>query len=520
MTTQPIAETFESEIIAPSTAGMTTKVVKGSLWTLLGQVLPMAVALIATPFTIRFLGSEGYGVVILVGLIPTYFSFADFGMGIASTRFASEAFGDANREREGEIVRESTLIACLASLVVAIPIFVLSSWIVDQFNVPASFQSSASVGLKISSATFVLGILASVLNTPMLSRLRMGLNSITSTVPKILMAVITPIVLYFGGGVIGAVWVGFFAGLLGVALVLFFSARLLPELLTPDVRTDYFSPLLKFGGGLVIGGIAGILLTNLEKLVLTRLVSVRSLAYYSVAYTFAVMTTLFAGAMLQSLVPAFSQLLAPEKKAEFNALFARGMRLNIIWLLPAIMVLFVIAKPFFTLWAGEDFGRESPLPFYILLFGLFFNVLAYFPHSTITAKGRTDFFAKLYWIELAIYVVAVPVLINAFGIAGAAAAWSVRVILDALIIIWFSKRIAGTTFGLFSHFRNLLLSVAVLLPAALFAAFYDNFSLWLFVIVPACLALYSIVIWKRFVEADERTWLLVRWNEMFSRSTL
>ena len=83
----------------PSTAGMTTRVVKGSLWTLLGQVLPMAVALIATPFTIRFLGSEAYGVVILVGLIPMYFSFADFGMGIASTKFGSEAYGEGNRKK-------------------------------------------------------------------------------------------------------------------------------------------------------------------------------------------------------------------------------------------------------------------------------------------------------------------------------------------------------------------------------------------------------------------------------------
>ncbi len=64
---------------------MTTKVVKGSLWTLAGQIAPMAVTLIATPFTIRLLGSEGYGVFVLVALIPTYLGFADFGMGLGST---------------------------------------------------------------------------------------------------------------------------------------------------------------------------------------------------------------------------------------------------------------------------------------------------------------------------------------------------------------------------------------------------------------------------------------------------
>ncbi|HEV8593740.1 MAG TPA: hypothetical protein VGQ55_16665, partial [Pyrinomonadaceae bacterium] len=98
----------------PSTAGMTTKVVKGSLWTLAGQVAPLAVSFFTTPLIIRMLGSEGYGVVVLVGLIPTYLTFADVGMGFASTKFGSEAFGQGAGDREAEIVRTAALIAFVA----------------------------------------------------------------------------------------------------------------------------------------------------------------------------------------------------------------------------------------------------------------------------------------------------------------------------------------------------------------------------------------------------------------------
>jgi len=48
---------------------MTTKVVKGSLWTLAGQVAPLGVSLVTMPFVIRMLGAESGGVLILVGLI-------------------------------------------------------------------------------------------------------------------------------------------------------------------------------------------------------------------------------------------------------------------------------------------------------------------------------------------------------------------------------------------------------------------------------------------------------------------
>lgn len=75
---------------------MTTKVVKGSLWTLAGQVAPLAVSLVATPFVIRLLGAESYGVLILIGLIPTYLGFAAFGMSMASTKFGSEAYAEGD----------------------------------------------------------------------------------------------------------------------------------------------------------------------------------------------------------------------------------------------------------------------------------------------------------------------------------------------------------------------------------------------------------------------------------------
>lgn len=96
MTPEEASEPAEKPKTPPSTAGMTTKVVKGSLWTLAGQVAPLAVSLVATPFVIRLLGAESYGVLILIGLIPTYLGFAAFGMSMASTKFGSEAYAEGD----------------------------------------------------------------------------------------------------------------------------------------------------------------------------------------------------------------------------------------------------------------------------------------------------------------------------------------------------------------------------------------------------------------------------------------
>jgi O-antigen/teichoic acid export membrane protein len=247
------------------------------------------------------------------------------------------------------------------------------------------------------------------------------------------------------------------------------------------------------------------------------MVSVEALAFYSVAFTFANMALLFSAAMSQALIPAFSQLQTSEKRRQYHSLFARGIRLNMMWLLPVLAMMFVIARPFFTLWAGEQFGIESTLPFYILLGGLFFNILAHVPHAAITASGRTDLFARLYWIELLFYAAAAFFLISNFGIVGAAAAWTLRVMLDAVAIIYLSRRHADVSFGGIAPFTRLAICALALAPAVILAAI-NNYSVLLIALVPVGVAIYTALIWRTVVDSDEKKWIGERYRKLLGRA--
>jgi len=494
----------------PTTVGITTKVVKGSMWTLAGQVLPMFASLLTTPIVIRLLGSEGYGVLLLVGLIPNYFVFADFGMGMASTKFASEKYAKGDFEAEARAVRSAAFIALICSSLFALPIAVFAERIIGQFNVPENLQWQAVWGLRMACITFVVVILSNVVNTPQLSRLRMDLNAAINAATKVCISVGTVIVLYSGGGIIGAAAWNLVVATCGFMAHLFVSGRLLRPFLDISIDRGLITPMLRFGFGLSISGIAGIFLVNLEKLLVTKFISVQSLAYYSIAFTFANMATVFSWSMVQSLIPAFSQLLTPDRREQFNALFSRAIKMSIIWLLPTLMMLFVVARPFFTVWAGPDFGRESPEPFYILLAGLLFNIVAYVPYTSLVASGRTALIAKIHSAELIPYAVGASILISKFGINGAALAWSLRVILDAAIFLWLARSVVGVHIG---YRRTALVSafgLMVLSPSVLIAAFYNNYSPLLGLTVPVSLILYLLVVWRYFVDDDERRWFTSR----------
>ena len=494
-----------------TTSGMTTKVVKGSFWLLAGQVLPLIATFISTPFVIRSLGSEAYGVLILIGLISTYFSFGDLGMSLASTKFGAEAYGKKLYNEEAKIIWTSASIAFCTSLVIAVPLFIFSDFIVGELlKVPHHLHEEASKGLKITSIGFVIICISGTVNTPQLSRLRMDMNTMINAGGRILMILATPVVLYLGGRIPEATIVALAAGLFILLGHLFFSTKLLPSLRQFTISKALVRPLVKFGSGAVLYGIALIVVSNLDKFLLTRLVSVQSLAWYSVAFTFASMTSMFSYAMVQSLIPAFSQLLTPDKKEELKSLFTQTLRISILGLLPSIMFLFVIAKPFFSIWAGDEFGRESVYPYYILLVGVFFSLLVYIPNCVVISHGRPDMMARVYWIEFVPYILMTILLIQKFGIIGAALAWSIKEIINAFIFITQAKKVSQIQFSIISEIVKLGFGIMVLAIPMLFAILFKNFLPWLFVLVPCSLILYVTVAWKGYLTIQEKNWLSTR----------
>ena len=512
MTSKDASEPAKPPKTPPSTAGMTTKVVKGSLWTLAGQVAPLAVSLVATPFVIRMLGAESYGVLILVGLIPTYLGFADFGMSMASTKFGSEAYAEGDEEKEARIVRTAALSALMTSVPVAAALIIFASPVIALFNVPEALQAEAITALRIAAVTFVINFLCGIFNTPQLARLRMDLNTFINAGSRILGLIATPIVLYLGYGIIGAVTVLLAASLLNLLGHLVASRKHLLTLFGLRIEPSLLPAMAKFGFGVIAAGIAGLLLANVEKGVLSSLGSVKELAFYSVAFIVASSITMFSSAMSQSLMPAFSQLNGSDPdNASLRFLFSTVVRLNIMWLLPASVFLILVAEPFFTIWAGPEFGQGSTAPFYVLLIGLSFHVITYIPFTLLMAVGRSDLIAKIYWAELLPYLLLVWTLVAQYGAVGAATAWSIRIIADCLILLFATRWLTGIRLELLPILRILLTGSILMVPGILM--FVSSLPISAIGLVYLLFAgLYGFLLWRFVFTESEIDWLRLRFS--------
>jgi len=273
---------------------------------------------------------------------------------------------------------------------------------------------------------------------------------------------------------------------------------------------------LKFGTAYVGAAIAAVLLVNMEKGILAATVSSSALAHYSVAFTLASMMTMFTASMVQSLIPAFSQLQTPERNAQLNSLYSRGIRLSLIWAIPCLALLAIIARPFFAVWAGEEFARASSLPFYVLLLGVACNIIAFLPNAAIMSAGRADALAKLYWLELLLYGALVWFLSSRFGALGAAIAWSTRVSVDTIFQFTIAKHTAGTTYSKRGNLSFTLAASIMILPFAA-SLYFGPFNAGVLIVLAACLIAYVFLIWNAILERDEILWLVQRLSASFSR---
>jgi O-antigen/teichoic acid export membrane protein len=343
----------------------------------------------------------------------------------------------------------------------------------------------------------------------------MDLHTIITATFRILGTALIPVVLYLGGGIYGCVLVLLFSGVFTLIGHLLISARLLPELVGTAIDRSIIREFLKFGGSLVVAGLAVALLANLEKLLLSPLVSVQSLAYFSVAFTFANLITTFASSMAQSLLPAFSRLIGAGKHTEFNSLFARGMRLNILCIIPVIAFFMVVARPFFTVWAGAEFGRETVVPFYILMAGLSVSGFAYMPYCAVVAAGRSDIIAKLYWLEVIVFLGITVVLVSTFGLIGAAISWSLRAVVDGASLIILAQKAAGITSGTGIIVKPFTIGVLLLTPSIIFSIVSSQSSIWPMVTYIASVIAYVIIAWRSLLLGEERDWLKQRFGGLF-----
>jgi len=444
--------------------------------------LPLAIGIVSIPYVLHRLGVDRFGVLSLSWIMAGYFNFLNLGLGPATTKFVAELLGSGESHRLPVMVWTSVFLSTVLGALGAAALGAATPLVIKHvFIVPPSLIGEARLVFLLIAMSFPVvfamgplrGVLEAAQRFDLMNAVTLPLNSAYFLIPA------------------GAVWLGFglpaivgfllLSRLLALVAYLVLGLRLFPSLGRAFVFDGKaLRALLSFGGWVSVGNVVAPLITYLDRLLIGALVSVAAVGYYAAPYEALSRASVFPGALVGVLFPAFSALGASRRQADIEDFFVRSVRYVILGMgVPTILAVF-FAHDILRIWLGSDFANYSTWAFRIISVAVLLSSVFWVPHVLLQAVGRPDIPSKLLVLELPLYGGLAWCLILRLGITGAALAWMFRVVVHAGLLAWACGRlrilplrswVAGgmsSTLGMQAGFGALLAALSTLrltLPA-------------------------------------------------------
>ncbi|HLW53791.1 MAG TPA: flippase [Candidatus Angelobacter sp.] len=408
---------------------------RNSLWNLVGQMLPMAVGLVAVPPLVKALGVSQFGILSLAWVVIGYFSFVDLGIGRAVTKLVADKTGAQKEHEIPPLAWTSIALLLLLGIFGGVVTSLMSPWLVHSvLKVPPALQPETVTTFLLLASSIPLVTLTSGLRGILeaLQRFRL-LNLIR--IPSSTFSFAGPLlVLPFSHRLVPVMMVLVLGRLITGLAHLIACFRAMPALRTgfSFSRTEVM-PLMKFGGWITVSNLVAPFLTYIDRLLIGALLSVGAVAYYSAPYDVMIRLTVIPAAVVGVLFPAFSVGFARDA-GRTSLLFSRGTKYVFLAMFPIILLVVALAPEGLRLWLGTTFAHNSTSALRWLAAGVLVNAISFLPYVLIQSAGKPDFTARLHLAELAPYLVLLWMLTKKLGIEGTAIAWFARVTVDAAIL--------------------------------------------------------------------------------------
>jgi O-antigen/teichoic acid export membrane protein len=416
------------------------RLTRNVMWNLLGTGLPLLVAIVAIPPLVNGMGTARFGVLTIAWMVVGYFSLFDLGLGRAMTKLVAERIGNGEYEHIPALVWAAMALMTILGVLGAVVISGFSPWLVwNLLEIPGDLRSETLTAFYLLAISIPIVISTTGLRGILEAHQRFGLVNIVR-VPLGAITYLGPVaVLPYSNALPSMVLALVAARVVSWAAYFTICISLYPDLrrrrkLDPDLMRQ----LLTFGGWMTVSNVVGPLLLYLGRLLLAVVVSVEAVAYFSTPYEVVRNLLIIPAVFVSALFPAFSQHFqrSPEKVLY---LYRKSMFYVLCAMLPLAVVTYLFAKTGLAWWINDEFSANGYRVAQFLVVGVFINSFGHVSQALIQAYGRPDLTAKLHVAEFIAYVPYLWWLTAAYGIDGAAVAWTIRVAISTLALYLIAK---------------------------------------------------------------------------------
>jgi O-antigen/teichoic acid export membrane protein len=441
---------------------------RNTIWNFIGLAAPLFVGLVAMPLLIQGMGKERFGMLTIIWMGVGYFSLFDMGLGRALTKLVAERLGNGRSQELGELIWTALwLITGLGVFGALILLSFTGPLIYYVLNVPPELQQEAIAAFRILAGGIPFVILSSALVGLLAAHQRFGMITLIR-IPLGILTFMGPLAtVQFSPSLVWATLAMLFARIIACCVYFFIAASLRKELARPQwPHKPHVKPLFFFGGWLTLSNIIGPFMVYFDRFLLGSVLTMTAVTYYVTPYEVLSRMQRLPMAVVGVLFPAMSSAYAADRP-RLVYLYERTSRVLVILMLPVMSFCFLFAPEVLEIWLGPQFRNESTIVVQWLAVGWIVNIMAQAPFTVLQSSGRPDLVAKAHTVELLPYMLLLWFMTNHFGIAGTAAAWVIRVLLDTILLNELARQTIPELGGVIK--RTYIELAGVIMGAVMFA---------------------------------------------------
>lgn len=476
----------------------------------ISQIYLIIISIAILPLYIKYMGAEAYGLVGFFAMLQGFFNLLDFGLTPTISRQTAEYNATKkNSLAYRQLFRALNLIFIIIASIGGGILFLLHEYIaLEWLNIKMLNMNDVAFSLQVMAFSIALrwmtglyrGVISGFERIIWLS----VVNSIIATLrfPGVLLYMY-----FFGFDLVNFFIFQLFVAILEFALFSTLCYRLLPKI--GNDQTIGWSimpvkPLLGFALTIAFTSSIWVLITQLDKLVLSGILPLDNYGYFTLA-------VLVAGGVLQlsspisaPIMPRLAKLYVEKNHLQFRKLYLDATQFITVVVVTAGIVLAALAEPVLYAWTGDKILSSHAAPILTLYaLGNALLALGAFPYYLQYAKGNL----KYHFIGNILFaIILIPSIVwAAKNYGGIGAGWVWLVMQLFYIVIWVSyvhiKIEPGINLKWYKSFLPIILAVSIFLSLIPdnYILLSDRLNVFIKILIVSSISLVISILFSPFI---------------------
>jgi O-antigen/teichoic acid export membrane protein len=354
------------------------RLARNSAYYAIKSFVALAAMLLITPYILKTIGKEQYGIWALAGVMTSYVQLSDLGITESLVKYASEYHASRDSANLNRLVNTATAALLSVSVVLGYTLYLFLPIIIkDILNIPVQFQEEALLIFRLSVFIFLFNLIMGVFATLVVSSQQIGYTCSINIATSVFGFIVTIICLRQGLGLRSLIATNAIVALFVAVLNMIVASKLFPELqfnFRKWVDLPMFKQIFSFSWKVQTASISHLLIFQIDRILLSRYLGLEAVAYYEIGSTAAFHARSFLSVLFTPMVSAVSAMKVQNEQALITGLYHRSFKFLVMLAVPFCLLVIAVASPFIQMWMGSGFAL-SAITLQLLMPAYLINIL-------------------------------------------------------------------------------------------------------------------------------------------------